>query len=192
LEESLMIARQIAEALEAAHEKGVIHRDLKPANIKITAEGVVKVLDFGLAQLRRDSDEAPSDPANSPTLTIGGTEVGMILGTWACMRTEQGSGKGVDKRADIWSFGVVVWEMLTGKPLFAGNETVSHPLADVLRAEIDLSKPPEGTPNSIINLLQRCLDRDTKTRLRDIGEARVAMQRYLVNPAGQENGVASP
>ncbi|HEV3333922.1 MAG TPA: protein kinase [Bryobacteraceae bacterium] len=183
LEEALTIARHVAEALEAAHEKGVVHRDLKPANIKAPPDGMVKVLDFGLATAVQAETRATGE--HSPTLTMGTTEAGVILGTAAYMSPEQAAGKPVDRRADIWSFGVVFWEMLTGKRLFGGGETVSHTLADVLRAEIDFTKLPDSTPAQIRELLRRCLDRDVKTRLRDIGEARVAIQRYLANPEGE-------
>src|SRR4051795_11955905 len=157
LDEALPIARQIAEALEAAHEKGIVHRDLKPANVKITPEGTVKVLDFGLAKAPEAAAQAAV--ANSPTLTIRATQAGLILGTAGYMSPEQAAGKPVDRRADIWAFGVVLWEMLTGGPLFHG-ETISHTLADVLRAPIDLEVLPKSTPQSIRALLTRCLDRD--------------------------------
>ncbi len=180
LEEALAIARQIAEALEAAHERGIVHRDLKPANVKITPEGVVKVLDFGLAKVAEDP-AVSGNPAASPTLTLAATRAGVILGTAAYMSPEQASGRPVDKRADIWAFGVVLWECLGGRRLFEG-ETVSHTLADVLRAEIDVNKLPAGTPPVIRDLIRRCLDRDVKSRLRDIGEARIVIQKYLASP----------
>jgi Tol biopolymer transport system component/tRNA A-37 threonylcarbamoyl transferase component Bud32 len=182
LKETLAIALAITDALEAAHEKGVVHRDLKPANVKAPPEGTVKVLDLGLATALPGTERDSGDAANSPTLTIGGTEAGVILGTAAYMSPEQASGRRVDKRADIWSFGAVLWEMLTGKRLFDGGETMSHTLADVLRAEIDYRKLPASTPAAIREVLKRCLDRDVKTRLRDIGEVRVAIGRYLANP----------
>jgi serine/threonine protein kinase len=180
VEEALAIARQIAAALEAAHEKGIVHRDLKPANIKAPAEGPVKVLDFGLATAVQSQDGEVWDSANSPTMTMSGTQAGVILGTAAYMSPEQASGKTVDKRADIWSFGVVLWELLTGRQLFGSGETVSHTLADVLRAPITFSGLPAETPASVRELLRRCLDRDATTRLRDIGEARIV----LGQPAG--------
>src|SRR6202521_2428579 len=185
LETALNYAKRIAEALEAAHEKGITHRDLKPANIMITPAGAVKVLDFGLAAVTQPSAASEGDPANSPTLTMRATQAGMIMGTAAYMSPEQASGKPVDKRADIWSFGVVLWEMLVGHRLFDG-ETISHVLADVLRGPIDFDKLPKETPTAIRNLLRRCLDRDVKTRLRDIGEARIVLER----PVGQAHGLS--
>jgi predicted Ser/Thr protein kinase len=169
LETALDYARQIAEALEAAHEKGITHRDLKPGNIMVTPEGVVKVLDFGLASV-------PSRNGDDGATT---TEAGMIMGTVAYMSPEQAAGKSVDKRSDIWSFGVVLSEMLSGKKLFAG-ETVSHTLANVLRGPIDIADVK--APRPIAELLKRCLDRDLKTRLQAIGEARIAITRYLADP----------
>ena len=178
IETSLNYARQIAAALEAAHEKGIIHRDLKPANIKVSSTGVVKVLDFGLATMIQPAVDAidAEDTQNSPTLTRTlGTQSGVIMGTAAYMSPEQAAGKPVDKRTDIWSYGVVLFEMLTGRQLFGGGETISHTLADVLRAPVNFSKLPDETPPSIRDLLRRCLDRQVNNRLRDIGEARVAI-----------------
>jgi len=183
---ALDYARQIAEALEAAHDKGITHRDLKPANVKVTPQGVVKVLDFGLAAVAQAPDAGPDSRANSPTLTIGVTEAGVIMGTAGYMSPEQAAGKPVDRRADIWSFGVMLWELLTGERLFDA-ETISHTLADVLRAPIDLDKLPRETPTKIRDLLRRCLDRNVRKRLRDIGEARIALE----NPQGEEPVAAS-
>ena len=168
LDEALHYAGQIASALEAAHEKGIIHRDLKPANIMITPEGsqgsMVKVLDFGLAAVTQPSNDG--DPGNSPTLTMSPTRAGMIMGTAAYMSPEQARGKPVDKRADIWAFGVVLYEMLTGERLFHG-ETVSDILAQVLTKDPDLTR----VPTKARRLLRRCLEKDPKNRLRDIGDA---------------------
>jgi eukaryotic-like serine/threonine-protein kinase len=182
LDEALGIARQIAEALEGAHEKGIIHRDLKPANIKITPEGNVKVLDFGLAKAS-EGEATVANSSESPTLSLAATQAGVILGTAAYMSHEQARGSAVDKRCDIWSFGVVLFEMLTGKQLFAG-ETVSDTLAAVLRADIDWNLLPANTPASIRTLLRRCLAKDRKQRLRDIGDARLLIEEYISNPSG--------
>lgn len=175
MEEAVPMARQIAEGLESAHERGVVHRDLKPANIKLTPSGQIKLLDFGLATaLSGDASPTSSpDVSKSPTQTRM-TEEGMILGTAAYMSPEQARGKKVDKRADIWAFGVVVFEMLSGKKLFSG-ETVSDTLASVLRQDIHWNDLPSDTSSAIRKLLQRCLERDPNLRLRDIGEARVAL-----------------
>jgi serine/threonine protein kinase/Tol biopolymer transport system component len=165
LETALTYARQIAGALEAAHEKGIIHRDLKPANIKVTPQGVVKVLDFGLAAIAQASAGGASNAADSPTLTISPTVPGMILGTAAYMSPEQARGKPVDKRADIWAFGVVLYEMLTGQRLFEG-ETISDTLIEVATREPDWDR----VPKKVRRLLRRCLEKDPKKRLRDIGD----------------------
>ena len=173
VDEALPIAKQIAEGLEYAHEKGVVHRDLKPANVKLTADGNVRILDFGLAKVL----EAPPPAGNlsiSPTMALSATQAGVILGTAAYMAPEQARGAAVDKRADIWAYGVVLYEMLTGKPPFAG-ETVSDTLAAVLRSEPQW----DVIPTEIRRLVRRCLEKDPKRRLRDIGEARVAIEDVL-------------
>jgi Tol biopolymer transport system component len=184
LDETLAVARQIAEALEEAHEKGIVHRDLKPANVKLTPDGKVKVLDFGLAKAMDPSGSGASasdlgrSPTmlDSPTLTATpGTQMGVILGTAGYMAPEQARGRPVDRRADIWAFGVLLYEMLTGRRLFAG-ETVSDTLAAVLRQEVDWSLLPKDLAASDRRLLERCLERDPKRRLRDIGEARLALE----------------
>jgi eukaryotic-like serine/threonine-protein kinase len=175
LDEALPIAKQIAEALEAAHEHGIVHRDLKPANVKIGADGNVKVLDFGLAKaLDPTGAPDPADVDHSPTFTAHGTQHGTILGSAAYMAPEQARGKAVDRRADIWAFGVVLFEMLAGRRAFAGD-TTSDVIAAVLLQEIDWRALPAGTPPRLRWLLERCLERNPRQRLRDIGEARVAL-----------------
>jgi serine/threonine-protein kinase len=178
LETALNYAKQIAEALEAAHEKGIVHRDLKPANVKITPQGLVKVLDFGLAAVAQPSANHPGDPSVSPTMTISPTRAGMILGTAAYMSPEQAHGKSADRRADIWSFGAVLYEMLTGKRAFNG-ESVAETLASVLKLEPDWSALPDSTPAAIRRLVQRCLTRDRQQRLQAIGEARITIEEVL-------------
>jgi serine/threonine-protein kinase len=180
IDEALAIARQIAEALEYAHDHAIVHRDLKPANIKITPEGRVKMLDFGLAKAL-SNDTAEASAISSPTLTMGATMAGTIMGTAAYMSPEQARGQSVDRRADIWAFGVVLHEMLTGRALFQ-QATISDTLAAVLRADPDWSGLPSGLPANIRTMLQRCLERDPRRRLRDIGDARLELEQPAARP----------
>jgi serine/threonine-protein kinase len=188
LEEALPIAKQIAEALESAHERGIIHRDLKPANIKLTHDGKVKVLDFGLAKALMDGSSS-QDISNSPTLTMASTKEGVILGTAAYMSPEQAKGKAVDRRSDIWSFGVVLFEMLSGQQTF-GGETVSDTLAGIIKDTPDWSALPSSTPKRVRDLLQRCLQKDPRQRLQAIGDARIAIEEILSGSAQDDYGVA--
>ena len=194
LDESLAIARQVAEAVEAAHDQGIIHRDLKPHNIKVRADGTVKVLDFGLAKAIESGSgiggqglASLSPTITSPAMMTGG---GMILGTAAYMAPEQAKGKAVDRRADIWAFGVVLHEMLTGRQLFLAD-TIPETLAHVMTRQIDVTALPAGTPRRIRDLLARCLDKDPKKRLRDIGEARIRLEEVM-SGAAEERVSAQP
>ena len=177
VDETVVIARQMADALEAGHEVGVIHRDLKPANVKIKEDGTVKVLDYGLAKALEGESErgANSELSQSPTLTRQGTQIGVILGTAAYMSPEQAKGKRVDRRSDIWAFGTVVYEMLTGRRAFQGDD-ISDTLAAVLRAEVDWVHLPAKTPPGVRRLLERCLTRDPVERLHDIADARLELR----------------
>jgi len=192
LDEALPIARQMAEALECAHELGIVHRDLKPANVVVRGDGTVKVLDFGLAKALDPAGASASSVSLSPTITSPAmTHAGVILGTAAYMAPEQARGKVVDKRADIWAFGVVLFEMLTGRRLFAGEE-VSDTLALVLTREPDWSSLPAATPRPIVRLLRRCLVRDRAKRLADMSDARLDIDEALTAPAGEVTATAAP
>ena len=188
LAEFLPIAKQIADALEAAHEQGIIHRDLKPANIKVRADGTVKVLDFGLAKAMDPSSGSNVDAMNSPTLTVRATQMGTLIGTAAYMAPEQARGRAVDRRADIWAFGVVAYEMLSGRRAFEGDDT-SITLASVLKDDVRWDALPGDLPPSIRRLLRRCLEKDPKRRLRAIGDARIELDDAGL-PAAGDGGVS--
>jgi len=190
IEESLAIAKQIAEALEAAHAKGIIHRDLKPANVKLTPEGKVKVLDFGLAKAF-EGDTTNEDMNNSPTLSRAATMQGVILGTAAYMSPEQARGKSVDKRTDIWAFGYVLYELLTGKAAFHG-EDVTDILAAVVRAEPDWTELPGATPLPIRTLLRRCLRKDKRQRIPDAATIRIEIEDAIAVPKDSGAWQAAP
>ena len=189
VEEAMRLAVQVAEALEAAHEKNIIHRDLKPTNVKVTPEGKVKVLDFGLAKAFAGNAEN-DDPSNSPTLSATATMQGVILGTAAYMSPEQARSKMCDKRADIWAFGCLLYELLTGKHMFRG-ETVTEILAAVLKEEPDWRALPASTPSKIRDLLRRCLQKDLRRRLHDAADARIEIEEALAAPADEEPAAAA-
>jgi serine/threonine protein kinase/Tol biopolymer transport system component len=191
LDEALPIARQLAEALEAAHEQGIIHRDLKPANIKLRPDGTVKVLDFGLAKAMAVASATTTHAMNSPTVSIPFTQAGIILGTAAYMSPEQATGKPVDRRSDLWALGVVVLEMLTGRSVFTG-ETVSDVLVSVLKSEPDWTTLPVSTPPPIRRLLLRCLEKDRRRRLADAADARLEIDEALTAPSAAVGSEAPP
>ena len=191
IDEALPMATQIAEALEAAHEQGIIHRDLKPANIKVREDGTVKVLDFGLAKALDPTSGAAEDAMTSPGPGVRATEAGVILGTAAYMSPEQARGRPVDKRTDIWAFGCVLYEMLTGRPVFAGK-TMSDLLAAVLTTDPDWTTLPEETPAPIRKLLRRCLEKDRKRRLDSAADARLEIDDVLAAPPGEASVVTRP
>ncbi len=190
LDEALPIAQQIANALEAAHEQGIIHRDLKPANIKVRPDGVVKVLDFGLAKAMDPAGASSDHAMNSPTISLHATQAGMILGTAAYMAPEQARGATVDKRADLWAFGVVCYEMLTGTRLFEGV-TISDTLAHVLTKEPDWTALPANTPAPIRKLLRRCLEKDRKRRFESAADARLEIDDALTAPAADTSTIGA-
>ena len=190
VEQALWMALEIAQALETAHEKGIIHRDLKPANVKITPEGTIKVLDFGLAKAL-DTEVTKQELANSPTLTLEATREGIVLGTAAYMSPEQARGREVDKRTDVWSFGLVLFEMLTGKGMFA-RKSFTETLAAVIHQKPSLEQLPTETPRGIRELLERCLHKDPRMRLRDMGDARIAIDECLSGGViGLDEGIYS-
>jgi Tol biopolymer transport system component len=186
--DGLLLARQIADALDAAHERGIVHRDLKPANIIVTPDGIVKVLDFGLAKIT-SAESSDTDSSHSPTVTVHGTQAGIILGTAAYMSPEQAKGRAADRRVDLWSFGVILFEMLTATRIFEGDD-VSTTLAQILTKEPDWHRLPADLPASIVRLLRRCLEKDRRRRLDSAAVARMEIDEGLSSPAA--SGAAPP
>jgi serine/threonine-protein kinase len=191
LDEALQLSVQIAEGLEAAHEKGIVHRDLKPGNVMVTPEGKAKILDFGLARSYHGETTAGSDIADSPTITAAMTQQGVILGTAAYMSPEQARGKRVDWRTDIWAFGCILYELLTGRPAFPG-ETVSDTLASILTQEPNWELLPKSLPPRIRRLVKRCLTKDVRNRLQAIGEARIVIEESMAEPEAEIEGAVTP
>ena len=195
IEDALPIARQVADALEAAHEQGVVHRDLKPANVKVRPDGTVKVLDFGIAKLAEAAGVKPggagAEPTDLPTMTSASMQIGTILGTPAYMSPEQARGNPVDKRTDIWAFGCVLYEMLAGCRVFPGDN-LSETLASVLRTQPDWHRLPSRTPPALHRLLRRCLEKDRGRRLPDVGVVRLEIDEALAELAGESAPLARP
>ena len=188
IEEALGIAKQIAEALEAAHERGIVHRDLKPGNVKVRADGAVKVLDFGIAKAMEPVAGSSPSVSMSPTITTPAmTRAGMILGTAAYMAPEQARGNTVDRRADIWAFGCVLYEMLTGRRAFDGASAVEV-ISDVLKTDPEWAALPAGTPTVVRSLLRRCLQKDPSRRLRDAADARFQIEEALSDSGDADAG----
>jgi serine/threonine-protein kinase len=191
LDEALQLSVQIAEGLEAAHEKGIVHRDLKPGNVMVTPDGNAKILDFGLARSYQGETTEGSDVGDSPTITVAMTKQGVLLGTAPYMSSEQARGKRVDWRTDIWAFGCMLYELLTGRPAFPG-ETVSDTLALILEREPDWEQLPKSLPPGIRRLLKRCLTKDVRNRLQAIGDARIVIEEYLAEPSAEIETITQP